>query len=304
MHISKVDLNLFTVFEAIYAENSVTRASMKMNLTQPAVSHALARLRNLFGDPLFERKGHTMVPTPLARSIIEPVRHAVRGFELTLSGAERFDAATSERTFTVALRDVLEATMLPPLMAGITDSAPSVSLNALRMERKELESELAAGTIDVAIDVLLPLSNDILHARLAVDQTVVVARRDHPHVQGALDLAGYLAQDHILASSRRRGPGLEDLELSRMGLQRRVRMRCQHYFTACRVVSQTDFLLTMPERYARVLNQQFGNQILPLPLAMPPTDSYLYWHANVDNDPSNRWLREQITQVVGALAPN
>lgn len=301
MHISKVDLNLFVVFEAIYAEGSITRASLKMNLTQPAVSHALGRLRQLFDDPLFERQGHTMVPTPLARSIIDPVRHSLRGFELTLHGTERFDAATSERTFTLALRDVLEATMLPQLMTSIASAAPSVGLNALRVERRELENELAAGTLDAAIDVTLPLSPDILRSRVVVDRTVVLARRDHPQVRGTLDLDGYLAQEHILASSRRRGPGLEDLELSRMGLQRRVRMRCQHYFAACRVVSQTDLLLTMPERYARVLNQQFDNQILPLPLAMPQIDSYLYWHANVDNDPANRWLREQLSQVLGAL---
>src|SRR6185312_7046566 len=108
MHISKIDLNLFIVFEAIYAEGGITRASQKMNLTQPAISHALNRLRQMFGDPLFERQGHVMTPTPLARSIIDPVRRSLRGFELTLNGAGRFDAASSERNFSLGLRDVLE----------------------------------------------------------------------------------------------------------------------------------------------------------------------------------------------------
>jgi DNA-binding transcriptional LysR family regulator len=102
----------------------------------------------------------------------------------------------------------------------------------------------------------------------------------------------------VLASSRRKGPGVEDFELSRLGLSRRVRLRCQHYFAACRVVSQTDMILTMPERYARVANQQFDNQLLPLPLAMPAWDVYLYWHANMEHDPANRWLREQVTAAV------
>ena len=301
MHISRVDLNLFIVFEAIYAEGSITRASLKMNLTQPAISHALNRLRQLFGDPLFERQGHVMVPTPLARSIIEPVRLSLRGFEVTLNGAERFDPAASTRNFTLALRDVLEASALPPLMAQLAQQAPSVALNALQVGRRELESELAAGTLDAAIDILLPLSSDIRHMRLATDQTVVLARREHPQIQGALDRDTYLQQGHVLASSRRRGPGLEDVELSRLGLQRQIRLRCQHYFAACRVVSQTDLLLTMPERLARVVNQQFGNQILPFPLeAVPALDIYLYWHANVDNDPANMWLRGQIVQAMQA----
>jgi DNA-binding transcriptional LysR family regulator len=302
MHISKVDLNLFIVFEAIYAEGSITRASLKMNLTQPAISHALNRLRQLFDDPLFERQGHVMVPTPLARSIIDPVRQSLRGFEVTLNGTERFDAATSARSFSLALRDVLEASVLPPLMARMARDAPTVGLNTLQVGRRELESELAAGTLDAAIDILLPLSNDIRRSLLAADQTVVLVRRDHPLVRDGqgLDLDGYLALEHIQTSSRRRGPGLEDFELSRLGLQRRVRLRCQHYFAACRVVSQTDLALTMPERLARVVNQQFGNQILPFPLQMPSLDIYLYWHANIDTDPAGQWLREQIIEAMRA----
>lgn len=301
MHISKVDLNLFVVFDAIYTEGSLTRASLKMNLTQPAVSHALARLRQLLNDALFERQGHVMVPTPLARSIIEPVRQALRGFEVTLSGAERFDPATSERTFTLAMRDVVEPTILPPLMARIAVAAPSVGVNALRVARGDLEGELAAGSIDAAIDLLLPLSKDIRQMRLPSDQTVVLVRAGHPQVQQALDLEMYLRQEHIQVSSRRSGPSLEDVELSRRGLQRRIRMRCQHYYTACTVVSQTDLLLTMPERYGQVLNQQFGHQLLTLPLELAHIDNQLYWHANVDSDPANRWLREQIAEVLNAL---
>ncbi|MYM70888.1 LysR family transcriptional regulator [Duganella sp. FT109W] len=301
MHLSKVDLNLFIVLEAIYAEGSITRASLKMNLTQPAISHALNRLRQLFDDPLFERQGHVMTPTPLTRSIIDQVRRALRGFEVTLSGAAHFDPASSERSFSLAVRDVLEASVLPGLMAGISAAAPSATLNTLQVSRRELESELAAGTLDAAIDVLLPLPNEVRRAQLAGDQTVVLVRRGHPLVKRrALTLDTYLEMEHIQTSSRRRGPGLEDVELSRQGLQRKIRLRCQHYFAACRVVSQTDLALTMPDRLARIVNQQFNNQILALPLAMPSLDVYLYWHANVDNDPANTWLRAQITAAMQA----
>jgi len=298
MHISRVDLNLFTVFEAIYSEGSVTRASQKLNLTQPAISHSLSRLRNMFDDPLFVRQGHAMVSTPLARTLIEPIRRSLRGLEVTLNGLHVFDPETTTKRFNIAVRDVLEATILPPLMRRVRQSAPQVDIAANQVERRELDSELAAGTLDVAIDVLLPLPPEIMRTRISQDSTVVVVRQDHPAIDGALDISTYLKQDHILASSRRRGPGLEDFELSRFGLERHIRLRCQHYFAACRVVSQTDMLLTMPGRYAQIANQQFGNQILSFPLDVPAFDVFLYWHANVDHDPANRWFREQVMQSI------
>lgn len=296
MHISRVDLNLFTVFEAIYTEGSVTRASQKLNLTQPAISHALGRLREMFDDPLFIRQGHAMVSTPLARNMIDPVRRALRGLEVTLNGLDRFDPATTSKQFKLALRDVLEATILPPLVKNVSRTAPLVDITASQVDRRALESELAAGTLDAAIDVLLPLSSDILRTRIDQDTTVVVARKGHPAIDGSIDIDTYLKQDHILTSSRRKGQGLQDFELSRFGMERRIRLRCQHYFAACRVVSQTDLVLTMPERYARIANLQFDNQILPFPLEVPAFDVFLYWHSNVDNDAANRWLREEIVK--------
>ena len=297
MHISRVDLNLFIVFEAIYTEGTVTRASQQLNLTQPAISHALNRLRSMFDDPLFVRQGNSMVSTPLARSIIEPVRQALRGLEMALTDNGKFDPSLATKQFNLALRDVLESTVLPPFLESITRQAPEINLAAIQVERRELVSELAAGTLDVAIDMLLPLPPEIRRQQISRDTTVVLARKGHPVVQRALDLEQYLQAEHILASSRRKGMGLEDFELSRLGLQRRIRLRCQHYFAACRVVSQTDLLLTMPEAYARIVNQQFDNQILPLPLTMPSWDVYLYWHQNLENDPANRWLREQVMQA-------
>jgi len=294
MHISRIDLNLFVVFEAIYSEGSVTRAAQQLSLTQPAISHALNRLRQMFDDPLFIRQGQNMVSTPLARSIIEQVRHALRGLETTLHEVRQFDPALASKQFHLALRDVLESTVLPPLMESITRQAPSINLAAIQIERRELVSELAAGSVDVAIDALLPLPGDICRQQIARNTTVVLARADHPVVQGNLSMEQYLQAEHILASSRRKGMGLEDFELSRLGLQRKIRLRCQHYFAACRVVSQTDLLLTMPEGYARIVNQLLGNQILPIPLNMPAWDVYMYWHQNVSNDPANLWLREQI----------
>ncbi len=297
VHVSRIDLNLFAVFDAIYSEGGVTRAAAKLNLTQPAISHALGRLRDMFGDPLFQRQGQRLVPTTVARNIIEPVRRALRSLEATLHETSHFDPASTVRHFTIGMRDILEATVLPQLVARISAS-PGIALSSHRFDRRALESGLAAGTIDVAMDILLPVSDAVRRLEIEADRLVVMARHDHPEVGETLDLATYLDQDHVHVTSRRRGPGIEDVELARRGLKRRTRLRCQHYFAACRVVAESDLLLTMPERYARVLNRHFGNQILPLPLENQSMNLFLYWHETVDTDPANRWLRTQMLQAL------
>jgi DNA-binding transcriptional LysR family regulator len=110
----------------------------------------------------------------------------------------------------------------------------------------------------------------------------------------AVNMTTYLAQSHVLASSRVEGPGIEDLELSRLALQRRVTLRCQHFWTACKIVSTSNLLLTMPERYARATNAPLDNQVLPFPIATNARDIYLYWHGGAQSDPANRWLRDHI----------
>ncbi|WP_137936976.1 LysR family transcriptional regulator [Chitinivorax sp. B] len=297
MHMSRVDLNLFVVFETIYTEGTLTKASHKLNLTQPAVSHALARLRDLLKDPLFTRQGMGMVPTPLARNLIGPVRQALQTLEISLHEQAQFDPLHTNRTFTLGLRDVLEATALPPLLMYLQQHAPQIDIASVRVDRRDIESELASGTLDLVVDIPMPVGNDIRQQRISCDRLVVVVNTTHPLIQDELTLDTYLEQPHVLVSSRRKGPGLEDFELNRQGLRRRIALRCQHYFAACRVVSQTHYLLTMPEQYARVTNAQLNNRLLPFPLATPRLDVHLYWHANVDNDPANRWLREQLAEL-------
>jgi DNA-binding transcriptional LysR family regulator len=294
IHLSRIDLNLFVVFDAIYTEGGITHAARRLSLTQPAISHALGRLRELFDDPLFMRQGKGMIPTPLARVMIDPVRQSLQGFEATLKRVDRFDPTTAHKHFTVGMRDVRELTVLPNLLRTVTRAAPFVDIAVVRAERKQLEAELATGTLDAAIDVRLALSDEVRRKLINAERLVVIARPGHPTVGSRLDLDTYLSQDHILVSSRRRGFGVEDYELSRHGFKRRIRLRCQHYFAACRVVSETDLLLTMAERYARIVNRLFRNRIVPFPLDVPDYDAYLYWHANAEGDPANQWLRKQL----------
>lgn len=301
MHINRIDLNLFVVFEAIYSEGNITRAAKAMNLSQPALSHALGRLREVFNDPLFQRLGSNMAPTPLAHSLIGQIRTALQALDLSVNDNRRFDPLQSTRQFTLGLRDVLESTALPTLLTTLQLSAPQVAIASVQAERRELETELMSGSLDLAVDVLLPFPSTIHRRLISRDHMVVVARKDHPAINKKLTLANYLKQNHVLVSTRRNGPGLEDIELSRQGHQRRIGLRCQHYFAASLVVSESDLLLTMPGHYAQLANRNTDNQIWPLPISMPAFDVYLYWHENAENDPANCWLRAILMQCFSQI---
>jgi DNA-binding transcriptional LysR family regulator len=294
INISRIDLNLFVVFNAIYTGGGITRASETLKLTQPAVSHALGRLRAIVDDPLFLRKGHGMVPTPIAHELIGPIRRAISEIEGSLGQLSAFDPLTSQREFRIGMRPIVESAAIPELMMRIQHRAPGVSITSSRHQRADFQSELANGALAAVIDVLVPLAHNIRTRRLAGGKMIVVARRDHPQVQGSISLEDYLTQGHILASSRKTGPGLEDVELSRLGLQREVKLRCQQYTTACDTVSMTDLLLTMPEHFAHLTNQALNNQLLPFPIDVVAQDIFLYWHANAEHDRANQWLRENI----------
>jgi DNA-binding transcriptional LysR family regulator len=296
-NMSRVDLNLLVVLEAIYAQGGVSRAAEKLNLTQPAISHALARLRELFGDQLFLRDGRGLAPTPLTRNLIEPLRRSLTSLGAVLDSAGRFDAQQTQAQFTVAMGDPAQVIALPRLMRRIVVDAPLIDLSIVQLRRRTIEAALAAGTLDLAIDVLLPVSEQVRRQRLSADRLVVVARSAHPKIRSGFTLATYLAQSHVMVTSRRRGPGLEDIALSQRDLRRRIRLRCRSYVAAFHVVRETDIVLTMAERYARTLNADFNNKIVRFPIEVPTLDTYLYWHASADDDPANRWLRGLVSKA-------
>jgi DNA-binding transcriptional LysR family regulator len=301
MQLSRIDLNLFTVFDAIYREGGITPASRRLHLSQPAVSHALGRLRELLNDPLFERRGHEMIPTPLARSLADSISNSLGGLEQMLQRVGHFEPGSAQRCFTIAARESHELTFLPTLMARIASEASHVNIASVRIDRRDLEDDLQSGDIDLALDVALSLSNDVRRERIGAEPLVVLARADHPAVQGKLDIDTYMAASHILVTGRRRGGGYEDSVLNKLGLTRHIKMRCQHHGAASQVVSRSDLLLTMTRSQARIVNRQMNNQVVPFPLPAPPMETFLYWHANVDEDPASRWLRGQ---VLASIAEN
>ena len=178
-----------------------------------------------------------------------------------------------------------------------------MSITTSQVKRRDLETELASGSVDLAIDIPMTMSDRIRHKWLLNETFVVTARKGHPAIKDRLDLDTYLAQRHIQVSSRRYGPSLIDVELSRRGLRRQVFLRIQHTLTACIVVSKTDMLLTLPERHAQLLNKVLVNHVYPFPLQAPRLEAHLCWHESVENDPANRWLREEIEKVLAPESP-
>jgi DNA-binding transcriptional LysR family regulator len=195
------------------------------------------------------------------------------------------------------MNDELEPALLPRLVERLRASAPKVRVSSVRVERSKLERDLASGWLDLAIDVAQLTGAGLLHTALMRDSFCVVSGRRRKK----LDVAAYLAARHVTVSSRRTGLAMEDLVINRLGHQRQIAVRCQNYEAACRIVSESDLLLTLPRRQARAIGVPMGNHLLPVPLALPPIELHLYWHRQTDLDPRGRWLREQLLSLTAEL---
>jgi DNA-binding transcriptional LysR family regulator len=146
--------------------------------------------------------------------------------------------------------------------------------------------------------VALPLAPEIRREALGSHPLMVLARAGHPVVRGTLDLPTYLELEHIQVTGRRHGSGYEDIVLGQLGFARNIKVRCQQHAAACKLVSQSDLLVTLPQHQAELANVHLGNQQLPFPAAAVPMDMYLYWHGNADGDPASQWLRRAILEVL------
>ena len=293
MNLNKVDLNLFIVFDAIYTEANLTRAGQIVGITQPAVSNALARLRETFNDPLFVRTAQGMVPTPMAQNIIGPVRNALQLLRVSVQESRTFNPLQANTTFRISMPDLTEAVVLPPLFQRLRRLAPNVKIESMLAKRRETTKELAAGRLDFAMDAPLNTDPQVRHVKLLEDRYVCAMRRGHPLAKDKLSVEEYLSLSHIHISSRRSGLGMVDLALGKMGQQRKIALRSQHYMMATQVIQQTDMAVTVPERFAR----RHDLHQIPLPVDIPPLETHIYWHESTDQDPANRWMREQMIEI-------
>lgn len=291
MNVSGLDLNLLRVFDAVLRARSVTAAAAQLELTQPAVSNALARLRSAFGDPLFLRAAQRMEPTPFARELAEPVRQALALLDSALAHGPGFDPASSSRLFRLYMSDLGQIEFLPPLVERLRQLAPRVRLEALGIEPDEVGDALGSGALDLAMGFLPGLGPPVRRRLLFRDPYVCLVRADHP--VRALTRKAFLEAAHAVVSYRG-GHRIVEQALERAGLGPRIVLRVPHFTVVPMVLERTDLILTLPARVAHVYERRGRFRSFALPLAVPAAEVAIHWHERFDADAGNRWLREQL----------
>jgi DNA-binding transcriptional LysR family regulator len=295
MNLRSIDLNLLPMFEAIYAERSLTRAAEALHVTQPALSNALTRLRGAFGDPLFVRSGRGMQPTPAAQALIGPVREALGRLRVSLDAREAFDPKTSERVFNIASRDTSASAILPALASKLT-LAPGVRMQWHTVDRADIPLELASGALDFAIDVPVIARPEMDSAGLFRDRYVLALRPGHRHAKGRLSVEQFCALRHIVVSSRRTGRTPVDQAVGRLGARLRPAMRMDHYQPAFHAVMASDFALAAPVSLAR----RYEVAVRELPFEPPVLDVRLWWRREAGEDRAMEWARARIIEAARA----
>ena len=297
MELRDIDLNLLVVFNQLLTERKVSAVAERLGLSQPAVSNALRRLRALLDDPLFVRTGRGMEPTPFALQLAEPVAYALGTLHHALNQPQRFDPATSQRSFTLAMTDIGEIYFLPVLMEALARAAPGVRISTVRDTGARLRDEMESGAVDLAIGLLPALQAGFFQRRLFRQRYVCLLRRGHPAAAQPLTLARFSALDHVVVISGGTGHSEVDAMLERAGVERRVRLVVPHFIAVGHILHSTDMIATVPERFATRCAEPFDLVALPHPANLPEIAINLFWHERYHRDPASRWLRELLVEL-------
>ncbi|QHJ10562.1 PCP degradation transcriptional activation protein [Paraglaciecola mesophila] len=299
---SKIDLNLFLVLVTVYQEGSITGAGKRLHLSQPAVSHALSRLREKFQDPLFIRHGRKMIPTELCQTIMPRVRSSVAELESTLRSIGEFDVHQYQREMKFGFRDILESIFFPELAMDLLTHTPNITVNSRQVSHVDMEAALENQELDIVIDVLSPTSENIQHTLICNEHFSLICRQKHPILTN-MSLANYIAADHALVRFKDSAVNTVDMALAQHGVARKFALTCEHYFAATSVISRCDMLLTMPNAYARLLKQKMPVEVVPLPFDVPVLPVHMYWHKQAVHDPLNSWMRTKLLDIAKRVIP-
>ena len=234
-----IDTRLLQVFNEIYAKKSVSSAAMALGLPQPAVSIALSKLREHFGNPLFVRTSNGMTPTPLGAELIEPVRTALNAVSAVVDFSTHFDPSTSKRVFKIAMTDISQLILLPKLWERLRLTAPGVGIDVFPLSN-ETPQLLESGAVDLALGYVPELEAGFYQQRLFSQHFVCMVSQNHPRIQGKLKLKQYLQEDHAAIVSSGAAPKIIDETLHAMGKERRIALRIPHFLGASFVVELTD----------------------------------------------------------------
>ena len=297
-----IDLNLLVVFDAVMQERNVTRAGQRLGLSQPAMSHALTRLRYMLKDDLFIRSPKGMLPTPRAEQLALPVRSALDGLQHSLEPSQ-FIASEATRSFRIAVDNYSAVVLVGLLVGRITKTAPGVTLEFRPSGTLNVLDLLDRGELDLAIGRLPEQGERFSRLTLLRDDFVLVLRKDHPATSArALSMERFAALSHLEISSVAYDTEFIDQALAKRKLTRRIQLRAP-FLSAVRILIASDMVSVLQRRVAEELVRYRPLLIRPLPHSSPTLETAMIWPRWLENQPAHRWLRELVTLVTSGLAP-
>jgi len=303
-NLRSLDLNLLTVFEAIYEAGTVGGAADRLVLSQSAASHALARLRDACKDDLFVRANQVLSPTAVAREMYPAIKQALDALRVTLAEASGFDPGTSQRRFRISIPHPMGPFYSLALRAAVAAAAPSVVLTFDTVSRPlDLEESLRDGVVDVAIDWLPAELDPFVNGKLFDDRLVLLARRGHPSIDVGLTIEDLRRAEFVTLHHRREieHAPMAIRELLKLGICEAVHV--SELLEIPTLVASTDLVGVFAASMGPLMEQRLGLQVLPLPLELPPVPIYMIWHETRRHDAAHRWLREVVEQELGGFAP-
>ncbi len=290
MHLKDIDLNLLRLFDAVYRTRNVSRAADMLDLTQPAASQGLTRLRLLIKDPLFVRAGGGVQPTPKADRLADAVRSALATLEQALNESALFEPLQSRKVFRIHMSDIGEARFLPELMVALRRLAPGLRIETTPLAGGEIASALDSGRIDFAFG-FLPTVKDTQRVQLLKDRYIVLLRQGHPFTRrrrGGQALLEALQQLEFVAV-RTHSDTLRILQM--VQLEDRLRLTTEHFMVLPSIVKATDLAVVMPRNIAQMFAANGGYAIIEPPFPLRDFTVSLHWSKRFEADPGNRWMR-------------
>ncbi len=296
-----IDLNLLVVFQAMLDGRGVTRAGEALGLSQPAMSAALARLRDLFDDPLFVRSGREMEPTPRALELAAPVRKVLDAIRGDVLQRAVFDPATTDRIFTILTPDIGEAYFIPPLLSRLATQAPQASVRAISRAQHAAGAALESGEADLALGHFPDLEKPgFFRQKLADVPFVCLVRRDHSTIGSVMTHREYMAASHAVVRPDGRGREF-DQWLSPGQTPRRVVVEVAHFMSLLPILEHSDLVAVVPRDIAEICCRYAGMRIVEMPRNPPMIVVYQFWHQRVHKDPAHVWFRGVIQAMCEEL---
>jgi len=300
INLRSVDLNLLVMFDALMVERHVTRAASRVAMSQPAMSNALTRLRALFKDELLVRTPQGMEPTDRALELRESVHQILMQTEKLMHSDALLDPATSERTFTIRMSDLVGTLILPSCMRELAATAPNVSLDVLHMAPERSIRALAEDQLDFAVSFELAHDRSIVSEPLLSDRMVCAMRAGHPLSAGRLTLKRFLEANHLRVAMSPTDLRFVDSKLAAQGLSRKISVNVPQWLLVPEMLRETDLLGVVSERFGSKLTQQ-GIVCQPLPFEAPEFEWRIYSHHRYARSKVHLWMKQLILDVAAKL---